>query len=152
MIFKSSISRRYIQIAVPLLVTRVKQPDEDDWGKLKRVLRYLNGARGLKLTLSSDDISVFKLWVDASYAYHEYCKGRTGVIMSLGQGGVTSFSRKQQIQGKISTKCELIAVDEKLPQALWTNYFIEAQGYLVDINLINQDNKSAILIETNGRF
>ena len=59
MIFKSSISRRYIQIAVPLLVTRVKQPDEDDWGKLKRVLRYLNGARGLKLTLSSDDISVF---------------------------------------------------------------------------------------------
>ena len=59
MIFKSSISRRYIQIAVALLVTRVKQPDEDDWGKLKRVLRYLNGARGLKLTLSSDDISVF---------------------------------------------------------------------------------------------
>ena len=72
--------------------------------------------------------------------------------MSLGQGGVTSFSRKQQIQGKISTKCELIAVDEKLPQTLWTNYFIEAQGYSVEINLINQDNKSAILMETNGRF
>jgi hypothetical protein len=32
---------------------------------------------------------------------------------------------------------------------LWTKLFLEAQGYDVDKNIIYQDNKSAILLETN---
>ena len=72
--------------------------------------------------------------------------------MSLGKGAVTSFSRKQKIQGKSSTEDELIGVDDTLPQALWTKYFIEAQGYTVDHNIIKQDNKSALLLEANGTF
>jgi hypothetical protein len=32
-----------IQTAVAFLITWVKVPDEDDWGKLKCVLEYLNG-------------------------------------------------------------------------------------------------------------
>ena len=34
---------------------------------------------------------------------------------------------------------------------LWTRYFLEAQGYGVDDAIIYQDNKSAILLEQNGR-
>ena len=34
---------RDIQTAVAFLTTWVKVPDEDDWGKLKCVLKYLNG-------------------------------------------------------------------------------------------------------------
>ena len=32
--------RRDIQTPVSFLCSRVKEPDEDDWGKLKRVLKY----------------------------------------------------------------------------------------------------------------
>jgi hypothetical protein len=35
-------ARRDIQTAVAFLTTRVKCPDEDNWGKLKEVLKYLN--------------------------------------------------------------------------------------------------------------
>ncbi len=35
--------RKDIQTAVSFLTTRVKKPNEDDWGKLKRVLKYLKG-------------------------------------------------------------------------------------------------------------
>jgi hypothetical protein len=39
---------RDIQTAVSFLTTRVQAPDEDDdWGKLKRVLKYLNSTRYL---------------------------------------------------------------------------------------------------------
>jgi hypothetical protein len=38
-----------------------------------------------------------------------------------------------------------------MPQVLWTLYFFEAQGYKIDDNLLYQDNKSSILLETNGR-
>ena len=39
LLFVSTRVRRDIQTAVAFLTTRVKRPDEDDWGKLKRVLK-----------------------------------------------------------------------------------------------------------------
>ena len=56
LLFLSSKYSREIKTAEYFLTPRVKQPDEDDWGKLKRVLRYLKGMRGLKLTLYVDDM------------------------------------------------------------------------------------------------
>ena len=41
-------------------MTRVQQLDEDDWDKLKPVLRYLKVTHSLKLTLSVDDMLVVK--------------------------------------------------------------------------------------------
>jgi hypothetical protein len=35
LLFASARSRKYIQTSVSFLTTRVKQPDEDAWGKLK---------------------------------------------------------------------------------------------------------------------
>ncbi len=43
LLFLSARTRRDIQTPVAFLTTRVKSPDEDDWGKLKHVLRYLKG-------------------------------------------------------------------------------------------------------------
>ncbi len=49
-----------IQTAVAFLTTRVKSPDIDDWGKLKRVLKYLNGTKYLKLRLCVDNLGLLK--------------------------------------------------------------------------------------------
>ena len=38
-----------------------------------------------------------------------------------------------------------------MPQIIWTRYFLEAQGYGVNDNIVYQDNKSAILLEKHGR-
>ena len=75
------------------LTTRVKNPDEDDWGKLKRVLRYLNGTVDLGLCLGVEDIGLVRWYMDASYATHDDCKGHTGAMMTLGQGAAISLSR-----------------------------------------------------------
>lgn len=69
---------------------------EDDWGKLKRVLKYLKGTRFMKLKLSVDSLAIIQWWVDASYNVHEDCRGQTGVMMSLGRGVPMSFSWKQK--------------------------------------------------------
>jgi hypothetical protein len=50
-----------------------------------------------------------------------------------------------------STEGELVAVDDTATMILWTKLFLEAQGYDVDKNIVYQDNKSAILLETNGK-
>jgi hypothetical protein len=41
LIFASSQSQKGIQMTVSFLMTRVKHPDEDNLGKLKRLLRYI---------------------------------------------------------------------------------------------------------------
>jgi hypothetical protein len=67
LLFISTRVKKDIQMAVAFLTTRVKKPEEDDWGKLKRVLKYLKGAKHLKLTLVVENMGVVRWWVDASY-------------------------------------------------------------------------------------
>eukprot|EP00956_Cyclotella_meneghiniana_P026461 scaffold57247_cov37-Cyclotella_meneghiniana.AAC.7 len=152
LLFVSTRVRRDIQTAVAFLTTRVKRPDEDDWGKLKRVLKYLKGTLHMKLVLSVDELGIIRWWVDASYNVHEDCKGQTGALMSLGRGAPISFSRKQKLNVRSSCEGELVGMDDALPFILWARYFIEAQGYTVEQNIIYQDNKSTILLANNGRW
>ncbi len=67
--------RQDIQTTVAFLTTRVKQPDEDDWGKLKRVLKYLRTTRTLRLTLFADSLANLCWYIDASHLTHDDCKG-----------------------------------------------------------------------------
>jgi hypothetical protein len=42
-LFAANQVRCDIQMAVSFLTTCVQEPDKDDWGKLKRILKYLKG-------------------------------------------------------------------------------------------------------------
>ena len=44
-----------------------------------------------------------------------------------------------------------MAIDDILPLVLWTSLFMSCQGYLVNENCVFQGNKSAILLEKNGK-
>ena len=52
---------------------------------------------------------------------------------------------------KSSTETELIADDNLMPHILWTNYLLNWQGYNSKESILYQDNKSAILLEKNGK-
>eukprot|EP00804_Cyclotella_cryptica_P014940 CCRYP_000553-RA/>CCRYP_000553-RA protein AED:0.33 eAED:0.33 QI:0/0/0/1/0/0/2/0/128 len=73
--FVSTQVRQDIQTAVAFLTIPVKRPDKDDWGKLKRVLKYLNGTQHMRLRLGVEDLRIIQWWVDASYNVHEDCRG-----------------------------------------------------------------------------
>jgi hypothetical protein len=46
---------------------------------------------------------------------------------------------------------EVVAVDDVIPQILWVRLFLKAQRFAVSDNILYQDNKSAMLLEMNGR-
>jgi hypothetical protein len=48
--------QRDTQTPVSFIMTRVKSPDEDDWGKLKRVLQYIKGT--IHMPLSGGSIAL----------------------------------------------------------------------------------------------
>jgi hypothetical protein len=73
-------------MTIAFLTTRVKSPDKDDWGKLKRVLKYLNKTKNLKLKLKADDLGILKWYVDGLHNVHWDCRGHEGALLHMGQG------------------------------------------------------------------
>jgi hypothetical protein len=79
-------ARHDIQMAGAFLMTRVKSPDKDDWGKLKCVLKYLNGTKYLKLKLSVNNLGLLKWYLYGSHNVHWDCRGHGGAMFTLGKG------------------------------------------------------------------
>ena len=144
-------ARPDIMPTIAFLSTRVREPDEDDWSKLIRMMRYLNGTRDLFLTLRADDMNVLKWYSDASFAVHNNMRSHTGGMLTMGKGGIMCVSRKQKLVSKSSMEAELIAADDLSNSIIWTNYFLEAQGYASKDTVLFQDNKSCMLLHNNGK-
>ena len=128
------------------LCTRVAEPDEYDWKKLKCVLQYLRGTIDLVLTLGADDITKMKSWVDVSYGIHSDCKSHIGGAMPWGWGVLLSKCQKQKLNTKSSTESEIVGVSDYLPSVIWASMFLEAQRFIIEENIPFQDNQIAIKI------
>jgi hypothetical protein len=150
-LFLSKRGRPDIAPAVAFLTTRVQQPTNEDWEKLLRLMRFLRQTIRDRLTLQADGKRTVSWMVDASYGTHPDMKSHTGATMTMGKGAITSISRKQKMNTRSSTEAELVAVDDVIGSILWTKLFLTAQGYDIKHNILYQDNRSAILLETNGR-
>ena len=101
--------------------------------------------------LGATKTGVLHWYVDASFATHQDMRGHTGGALTMGIGCPMVQSTKAKCNTHSSTISELVAVDEMLAQILWTRLFMKEQGIKVSDNIWYQDNKSAILLEKNGR-
>jgi hypothetical protein len=68
----------------------------------------------------------------------------------MGTGAVYSSSTRQKLNTESSAEAELVGLDDVLPQALWTKFFMEAQGHGVS-TVLNQENQSTIKLSENGK-
>ena len=151
LLFLSKRGRPDIQTAIAFLSTRVKNPDVDDLKKLTRVIKYLDGSIDIVLRLSAQAPLMIKWWIDGSFATHRDMRSHSGGTMTMGYGSISSNSTKQKLNTRSSTEAELVAVDDMMPQVLWTKRFLEEQGFQLRPVKILQDNRSAMLLEENGK-
>ena len=75
----------------------------------------------------------------------------TGATLSMGARSVYSTPTKQKLNTKSRTNTEFAGVNDVLPQVLWTQYFLEAQGYGVKDSTVYQDSLSTMMLSTNGK-
>jgi hypothetical protein len=140
-----------IRTAVSFLCGRLTKPDQDDYKKLTRVVKYLDSTVDMPLVLAADNTGKIRWWVDASYAVHSDMKSHTGGTLSLGKGSIYSTSNKQKLVTRSSTEAEVVGVHDVMPQLIWTAHFLDGQGMSIDESILYQDNTSSILLEKNGR-
>ena len=140
-----------IETAVSFLMRRVSKSNIEDWKKLKRCLGFVKGTKNDVRYIGARSITEILTWVDAAFAVHDNMRLHMGGGMSMGIGLLHGKSSMEKINVKSSTEAELVALAEYLPYNLWLLMFLREQGYEIANNAIFQDNKSAILIEKNGR-
>ena len=128
LLFLCKRARPDVETLISFLTTRVKQPDMDDWKKLRHGLMYLKGTLHMKRYLTADELNIIIWWVDGSYGERWDSKGHTGAMMSMGKGAIVNISRKHKMNVDSSTESELVSIADILGMILWCKYFVEAQG------------------------
>jgi len=138
--------------SIAFLTTRVCEPDKDDWAKLCHLMKYVRGMHNMPLILSANGSSILKWWVDASFAVHLNMRGHSREDCHL---VVEDFPSRllpnRKLNSCSSTETEFVGADNFMLAICGTQYFMEAQGYEVNDNILYQDNKSAMLLEKNGK-
>ena len=67
--------------------------------------------------------------------------------LTSGKGTPFNLSCKLKINGRSSAEIKIIGVDDSLTQVSWMNHFKEAQGWMMNAT-VHQDNRSAISLKT----
>ena len=151
MLYIEKRGRPDMELVTSFLTTRVSNPTEEDWAKLKRAVTFLKQTKDDKRIIGCDDIQSLYTWIDAAYAVHPNMRSQTGGTMSMGWGTLHNKSSKQKLNTKSSTESELVGLSKYLPYNLWWVNFLSEQGYSIVNNVIYQDNESTIRMARNGR-
>ncbi len=126
--------------AIAFLTTRLRAPNQDDWRKLSRLMKYVRGTRKMPLLLSVDGTGILKWWVDASFAVHPNLRGHSGGGLSLGRGFPIVSSTKQKLNICSSTETEVVGAADFMPAICWTQDYLMAQGYDIKANCLITEN------------
>jgi hypothetical protein len=143
--------RQDIQPGIEFLSTRVQDPTENDWMKLKKIINFLNNTKDEVTTMMMNDSGEIKWYIDAAFTVQKYHKSQTGAVCVFGEGSVLSTSVKQKVNSRSSTEAEFIAVDNVLSKILWTKLFMDHQMNQQFKTIILQDNQSSMRLELNGK-
>ena len=90
-------SKPALDTAVSFLCTCVKQPTQEDWRKLCRVICFLKTTKNNKRIIGMDNLWSLQTWIDGSYAVHADMRGHTGGGMSMGWGLIHAKASKQKL-------------------------------------------------------
>jgi len=94
-------------------------------------MSFLKNIRDDILTLEVDDSQEFKWYVE--FVVHRDIMSHTGTVFTLGKAASISECTRQKSNLRSSTEAELNGVDDKISKILWSNKFIEYQGFKVKV-------------------
>ena len=162
LLFAVKRARPDIPVAIAYLCTRVREPTEDDYLKLTRVIRYLRNTVHFPLIIEWDASGTILWSIDSSFAVHNNMRSHTGAMLIFGRGAVFSLSNKQKVNSTSSTVAEIIGVDDAMNFVMWVNLFVEQQVLNLPTesiikklgsqpSVLQQDNTNSIRLEANDK-
>ena len=91
------------------------------------------------------------VYVDASWAVHSDCPGRSGIVIMMAGCSVGAWSYKQKIITRDSTEAELVALSDSITQLMWYRRWLDAQGHIVEPITVYEDNGAVVKLMNDER-
>ncbi|UYV73755.1 hypothetical protein LAZ67_11000746 [Cordylochernes scorpioides] len=146
LIYLSVSTRPDISYAVSALGQFSNDPRRQHWNAAKRVLRYLKGTLGLKITYEKTNETLYG-YVDADWGGNlADRKSQTGLVFFLAGGPIAWESKKQQTVALSSTESEYIALCEAGKEAVYLRALLDEMGFgelLNEPTVLKTDNQGA---------
>lgn len=146
-------TRPDIQYAVNMAARFARNPSEEHWTAVKRILRYLKDSGNAQLTfrpsmLSGGEIAV-KAYSDADWIGPDDSKSTTGWVVTVNGAPIAWKSQKQSIVAKSTMVAEMIAMSDVVDAVKWIKGLIkELIGDKVGKPLVLCDNQAALKTST----
>lgn len=156
LLYVSTNTRPDIAASVGILSQKISKPTKTDLIEVRRVIRYLNGTKDLKLKLSSrTKTGELEVYSDASWA--ENPTGRksiSGFCINLNGGTVIWCSRKQDIVALSSMESEYIALTESCKELKWVRMLMKSfyEFSIPETIVVFTDSQSSMKLISNQKF
>lgn len=147
------VTRPDLTISVGLLSQFQSAPGEIHWTGLKRILRYLQGTKKMRLTYnrSTEPIPLIG-YADADYANDEEGrKSNSGNVFMVFGNTVSWSSKRQQIVTLSSTEAELVSLCNAAKEGIWLSHLLSEIGINSNPFTIYEDNIPCIRIAEEPR-
>jgi hypothetical protein len=146
-------TRPDISFVTGLLGRYQKNPGLEHWKLVKKVLRYLQGTKGLMLTYRRTDSLEIVGFSDSDYAGDER-KSTSGYIFTLAEGAISWKSSKQTLVTSSTMYAEFVACYEASGQVNWFKKFLPGLRVVDSIEKplkLYCDNNPAVEYAHNNR-
>lgn len=147
-------TRPDISFAIQYLAQFTSRPSAAHITAVKRIFRYLNGTRNLRLTYRSGGSNTLEGFTDADWATSAVDRRSVaGYIFTLAGGAISWSSAKQRSVATSSMESEYMALAHATKEAIWLRFLFHDLGLLSDgPTPLHADNQAAISYAHNDQF
>jgi Reverse transcriptase (RNA-dependent DNA polymerase)/gag-polypeptide of LTR copia-type/Zinc knuckle len=139
--------------AMSIVSQKLDNATVEDWNKVKRILKYLNGTVELGILYQHNGAKTIEAFSDADYAQDvETRRSTSGTVCKFADGAITWLSQKQKCVALSTTEAEIIAANEAAKDVIWLKrLFYDLMRYS-DIPVLKCDNTGAVKLTRNPEF
>ena len=146
-------TRPDLSVAVGMLSQHMRNPSEDHWSGVKRVLRYIKGTFDFGLKFTYSDSFVLHGFADADWAgCSESRKSTSGEVFKIGNCTVSWRSKKQSVVALSSCEAEYISLCSAAQETVWLRNLLADVGFeQTQATTIREDNQGAMCLARNPK-
>lgn len=151
LLYLSTGCRPDIAYAVSVASRSLENPTSDDFIKVKRIFRYLQGTSDHEIVYKPDHKKgIIECYSDADHGGdHSSGRSTTGVMCLYSGGAISWLSQKQASVAISTTESEIVAASEAAREVVWLKRLLSIMTVLKDIPYLQVDNEAAVKLAHN---
>jgi transposase InsO family protein len=151
LLYLSTGCRPDIAYAVSVASRSLENPTSDDFIKVKRIFRYLQGTTDHGIVYQPDyKMGFIECYSDADHGGdHSSGRSTTGVICLYSGGAISWLSQKQASVAISTTESEIVAASEAAREVVWIKRLLSSMTSMKGLPRLQVDNEAAVKLAHN---